>query len=167
MLTLCAWCGDTIVDGAAAGPASHGICGACVGTLLDLEVTDIYALGAAEADRLPFGRIELAADGTVRAYNRAEAEMAGLDPGAVLGRNFFTEVAPCTGDTEVERTFRELVRRGGGGAELSFVFRFRGGHRIVRLRVLVAPARDRHLLLVQDLTRGAPEPSPCPTRTPV
>jgi photoactive yellow protein len=114
-------------------------------------VTDVYALSAAEADRLPFGVMELSSDGVVRSYNLAEARMAGLDAGDVIGRHFFREVAPCTRESEVEGHFRELVDAGGGEADLTFVFRFRTGHRLVRIRMLVDAARDSHLLLVHDL----------------
>lgn len=138
-------------NGAAPEAVSHGICGACVGDVLELPVTDIYALTAVEADRLPFGVMELSAEGVVRTYNLAEAAMAGLDADEVIGRRFFGDVAPCTRETEVEERFRGLVDGGGGEADFTFVFRFRTGHRLVRIRMLVDPERDAHLLLVHDL----------------
>lgn len=165
--TFCAWCGSEIRDEGdatsrapgAAGHAtvSHGICGSCAGDLFDVPVTDIYDLGTDLVDALPFGVLELAADGTVRVFNEAEARMSGLDGADVVGHDFFAEVAPCTRDTIVEERFRTLLARGGGDADITFVFRFRTGHRLVRIRMLVDPSRDRHLLLVQD-EDGEPNP---------
>ena len=57
---------------------------------------DLSRLSPSEIDALPFGYIALAPDGTIRKYNRYEADLARRDPQDVLGRNFFTEVAPCT-----------------------------------------------------------------------
>jgi photoactive yellow protein len=35
-------------------------------------------------------------DGTVTSYNLAESRLSGLTPANVVGRNFFSSVAPCT-----------------------------------------------------------------------
>jgi hypothetical protein len=36
------------------------------------------------------------ASGTILKYNATEGAITGRDPKAVLGRNFFRDVAPCT-----------------------------------------------------------------------
>jgi PAS domain-containing protein len=59
---------------------------------------DFAALGrlTPEAlDGLPYGLITLDALGRVVHYNDTESRLAGLAPGQVIGRHFFTEVAPC------------------------------------------------------------------------
>ena len=97
---------------------------------------DLSALSAAEIDALPFGYIALAPDGTIRKYNRYEADLARKDPQEVLGRNFFREVAPCTQVQEFEGRFRQLA--GGETPEpaLSFDFEFRFRHGSQRVRRL-------------------------------
>ena len=47
-------------------------------------------------DDLPFGAIRLNAAGIILGYNRFESRLSGLEPARVIGKNFFTEVAPCT-----------------------------------------------------------------------
>nr|QQZ51415.1 PAS domain-containing protein [Phenylobacterium glaciei] len=51
---------------------------------------------ASEIDKLAFGAIQLDRAGRVLQYNAMEGEITGRDPRATLGKNFFTEVAPCT-----------------------------------------------------------------------
>jgi len=46
-------------------------------------------------DDLTFGLVAMEHDGTVFAYGAMEAKYSGLAPARVLGRNFFTDVAPC------------------------------------------------------------------------
>lgn len=95
---------------------------------------DLTSLGASDIDALPFGFISLATDGTVRRYNRYEADLSRRDPREVLGRNFFREVAPCTAVKEFEGRFQELVA-GDGDDTLTFDFEFRFGHGTQQVRI--------------------------------
>jgi len=85
------------------------------------EMLRIDGLAAPELDGLPFGTIQLDRDGRVLAYNRYEADLTGRDPKNVIGRNFFSEVAPCTNVRAFAGRFREGVAR----AELHEVFPYR------------------------------------------
>lgn len=49
-----------------------------------------------ELDRLDFGVVRVDDTGKVLMYNRYESDLAGVSPSVAEGRNFFTEVAPCT-----------------------------------------------------------------------
>lgn len=115
---------------------------------------DLSALTAADIDSLPFGYIALAPDGTIRKYNRYEADLARKDPQEVLGRNFFREVAPCTQVKEFEGRFRELAA--GGGSELltfDFEFRFRHGAQAVRIGFIRTPLENEVIVTVNRLRR--------------
>ena len=59
-----------------------------------------------ELDTLPFGVIAMSLDGTVEAYNVAESKLAGLTPERVIGKNFFSNVAPCTNNFMVAHRFQ-------------------------------------------------------------
>ncbi len=124
---VCAWCGARI--GESPVRHSHGICPPCYRSL-----RGIPDLSEAELDALPYGVIGLDADGTVLAYNRAEGELAGREPGEVIGRNFFREVAPCTAVQAFQGQFEAFC----GGEDLprtfQFTFRFPAGP--VRVRIL-------------------------------
>lgn len=155
----CAWCARDLGTRESRPPPkgpriSHGICVACLGGLLDVPLTDVHNLTAHDVDGLPFGLIALDGAGRVVRYNRYEERMARLDRTDVLGRHFFTEVAPCTARTEFETTYRRLLDAGGGEADFEFIFRFTTGHRLVRIRMIVDPDRDEQLIMIRSETSG-------------
>ena len=101
---------------------------------------DLSKLTAAEIDALPFGYIALAPDGTIRKYNRYEADLARKNPREVLGRSFFREVAPCTQVQEFEGRFRDFAN--GVTAEPSLFFEFEFGFRHGRQNVRIGLVRS-------------------------
>ena len=78
-------------------------------------------------DELPFGVIQVDRDGVVLAYNAAEARLADMDPNDVVGRNFFTDVAPCTNVKEFGERFRNGMTRGRIHDTFPFNFSFLKG----------------------------------------
>jgi photoactive yellow protein len=123
---LCAWCGTLI--GQSEVEHSHGICRTCSHQLRGLP-----DLSERELDDLPFGAIVLAQDGTVLAYNRAEGELASRNPSEVIGRNFFTDIAPCTSVQAFRGTFMEFCRAETPSRAFQFTFRFPSGPIQVRI----------------------------------
>jgi photoactive yellow protein len=96
-------------------------------------------------DDLPFGVVALAADGTVTRYNAAEAAFSGLTRSRVVGRHFFTSVAPCTNNVMVARRFESEAEIDD---VIDYVFTFRLVPRKVRLRLLKrAGARFSYLIV--------------------
>lgn len=84
----------------------------------------IEAMSEEELDALPIGAIQLDPEGRIISYNAAESELSGRDPEAVIGKNFFREVAPCTDVQEFAGRFRDGVRRGELNVILPYVFDF-------------------------------------------
>lgn len=87
------------------------------------EAARLARVSSRDLDRLPYGAIVLDATGRVVAYNDTESRMARLPVEAVLGRNFFTEVAPCTRVQAFEGRFRTLAA-GDGPQVVTFDFTF-------------------------------------------
>lgn len=75
-----------------------------------------------QIDDLAFGAIQLDADGTILRYNAAEGSITGRDPAEVTGRNFFTEVAPCTNRPEFKGKFDDGVASGSLNTLFEYVF---------------------------------------------
>lgn len=99
-----------------------------------------------DLDMLAFGVIGMAPDGTVESYNVAEGKLSGLTPARVIGRNFFTSVAPCTNNFMVAFRFEsEPVI----DATIDYVFTFRMAPQKVRLRLLRRPGIRRMYLVVE------------------
>ncbi|MEY3213309.1 MAG: hypothetical protein RIT28_3790, partial [Pseudomonadota bacterium] len=87
------------------------------------EADRLAKISPRDLDGLPYGAILLDEGGRILSYNDTESRMARLPIEAVLGRNFFTEVAPCTRVKEFEGRFRALAS-GQGLPVVSFDFVF-------------------------------------------
>ena len=61
---------------------------------------------------LPLGLLELDAAGTVIRYSPADEQNSAVQPHHILGRNFFTEVAPCEQVSEVKSRFLSFMAFG-------------------------------------------------------
>lgn len=114
----------------------------------------VSRLGPAELDQLPYGLICLDAQGRVVHYNDTESRLAQLPKERVIGRNFFTEVAPCTRVREFEGQFHELVRDPSRLRVRSFDFIFRFRHSEQHVTIVLTPARARGLYNMALLRRS-------------
>ncbi len=79
-------------------------------------------LTAREVDQLAFGAVQLDGKGTILQYNAAEATITGRDAKAVIGRNFFRDVAPCTSTPAFKGVFDAGVRDGNLNTMFEYVF---------------------------------------------
>ena len=149
---VCAWCGLVMSTGDPDGLVSHGICLACCETSGAFDVERVADAPADVLDRLPFGVVRLSADGTVLAYNAPEARLSGLRPENVIGRNFFREIAPCTGVQEFEGAFRAMCAAGRSArVELDFVFVFPAGRARVEIALVYDEARQSGAALIRQI----------------
>jgi chemotaxis family two-component system sensor kinase Cph1 len=89
-------------------------------TIQELETVD--RMTVEQLDALPFGAIRLDKQGTILTYNMTESKLTGRDPKRVVGRNFFTDVAPCTNVQSFAGRFREGVAK--GDMHVVFPYRF-------------------------------------------
>jgi len=102
-----------------------------------------------ELDALEYGVIRLADDGRVLLYNAAESALSGLTPEQVVGRDFFTQVAPCTNNRLLRDRFLRGVQRGDFDFELAYTFTYRMRPTNVRLHVYREPDSGANFLLVR------------------
>ena len=79
-------------------------------------------LTAKEVDQLAFGAVQLDGKGTILQYNAAEASITGRDAKAVIGKNFFRDVAPCTSTPAFKGVFDAGVRDGNLNTMFEYVF---------------------------------------------
>ena len=97
-------------------------------------------------DAAPFGVIAMAADGVVTSYNATESRLSGLPPAKVVGRHFFSAVAPCTNNFLVAHRFETEPTI---DSVIDYVFTLRMAPTPVRLRLLKRPGCRRMYLLVE------------------
>ena len=88
------------------------------------QLQRVPELSAAELDALPFGAIRLDKEGKILTYNLAESNLTGRKPDDVVGKSFFTEVAPCTNVREFAGRFHEGVAKGVLNAVFPYRFDF-------------------------------------------
>jgi photoactive yellow protein len=93
----------------------------------------IDSLTESDFDALPFGAIKLDADGLILKYNLYESQLAGREPKEVIGRNFFTEVAPCTNVQEFAGRYRQGMAE--GKLDTTFPYRFLFAKRVVDVEI--------------------------------
>ena len=111
----------------------------------------LAALTDADSDtlnELPFGVVKMDLDGTVLEYNHAEAKLSGLSRENVIGRNFFTQVAPCTNNFMVAERYHQNDTL---DETIDYVFTYRMRPTEVRLRMLKDATRAAQFLLVERL----------------
>ena len=83
----------------------------------------LAGLSAEELDKIAFGIVQVDRNGTILAFNAVESSITGHDRVAVIGKNFFTDVASCTDVTGFRGKFDTGVRAG----DLNVVFEWHLG----------------------------------------
>lgn len=104
-----------------------------------------------EIDGLAFGAIQLDAKGTVLAYSQRESQITGRDPKDVIGKNFFTDVAPCTRRPEFYGVFVEGVKKGQLSTVFDYTFDYKMNPTRVRVHMKKALIGDTYWVLVNRI----------------
>jgi photoactive yellow protein len=113
-------------------------------------------LADGELQTLPFGAIVIDLEGTILSYNQYEAALSHLDAKRVIGKNFFRDIAPCTGVAAFEGRMRdfaaspELV-----SASFRYFFPFAHGDVDVDIRFVKRPG-DTVLIVLERFDEAAP-----------
>jgi photoactive yellow protein len=108
-------------------------------------------LSNVEIDRLAFGAVQLDAAGTILKYNAAEAGITGRSAAAVIGRNFFTDVAPCTNAPNFKGVFDTGVRNGDLNTLFEYVFDYNMAPTKVKIHMKKALTGDTFWIFVKRL----------------
>lgn len=120
-------------------------------TYADLERIDAYT--QEEVDALPFGAIQLNREGIILKYNLYEGKLAGRDPQEVIGRNFFTEIAPCTNIQEFAGRFKQGIAEGHLSITFPYRFAFPSRSLDVEITMLASQQSDTGWILVKESKR--------------
>jgi photoactive yellow protein len=122
---------------------------------------DAPEMDFATLDLLPYGIIVVDAEGKILFYNAREEEIANRRRENVLGKNFFSEVAPCTQVQEFYGRFKETMHSAGLVADFHFRFPFPGRPREVEITLTSFRKDDAPLCLIsvgdvteKDVLRG-------------
>ena len=94
-------------------------------------------------DQLPYGLVKMDHEGIIKAYNAIESGYTGVDPDGAIGKNFFTEVAPCTNNFMVAGKFEASEV----DETLDYIFTYIMKPTPVRLRLLKGDAPSMYVLV--------------------
>ena len=108
-------------------------------------------LSPAEIDKLPFGAIQMDSAGKVLSYNDTESAITGRRKEAVIGRNFFDEIAPCCNKPGFRGVFDAGVRAGHLNAMFDYVFDYRMNPTRVKVHMKAALTGDSYWVFVRRL----------------
>ena len=98
-----------------------------------------------------FDDADLDGSGKIIQYNAAEGDITGRDPGAVVGKNFFKEVAPCTNSPEFKGRFDEGVKNGDLNTMFEYVFDYEMKPTKVKVHMKKALTGDTYWVFVKRL----------------
>ncbi len=114
--------------------------------------TDLSDLSDRDLDTLPYGVVLLDGTGRILKYNRTEAEICNRDRNSVIGRNFFTNIAPCTNTRQFKGKFDEGIRSGRMHTYFQYTFDYRMNPTRVNVHLKKAHRQeDRYWVIIKRL----------------
>ena len=113
-----------------------------------LAVAD--SMSGEELDQLPYGMIQLDANGRILKFNAVESRLASLPQQQQIGKHFFTEVAPCTKVQAFYGRFREGVIRESLDVSFRFHFAFKQHPRDVMVRLFYSKRTRSVWVMISD-----------------
>ena len=120
-----------------------------------MDFTTLYSmidsLTEEQLDALPYGVIQLDAQGTILHYNDYESELAQLPRASVIGKNFFRDVAPCTDVQEFHGRFTEGVANRRLDVKFRYHFAFAHNPRTVQVTLFYSAITSSVWVIVQPV----------------
>jgi photoactive yellow protein len=112
-----------------------------------------------ELDQLPFGVIVVDRAGVILEYNQYERDIAHMGTRKVIGRNFFSDIAPCTAIQDFQGRFGDFLKSPNTSIEpFEFVFAFpHGAQRVTVIFARLSAEADQATICV--LRSEVPESS--------
>jgi photoactive yellow protein len=89
------------------------------------EIREFGKMSQAQLDTLAFGVIQVDDEGIVKSYNKYESELGNTPIPEALGKNFFTQVAPCTNNRLIYGKFKDGIAANQLESEVGYVFTYK------------------------------------------
>ncbi|MEO1267020.1 MAG: photoactive yellow protein [Myxococcota bacterium] len=105
-------------------------------------------MSRAAMDAQPYGIVKVNDQGVIEVYNRWEANMAGVESSWAQGRNFFTEVAPCTNNRLIYGRFKKGVESGNLNLSCNYTFTYKMKPTNVKLALVRDSSTGQNFVLV-------------------
>lgn len=82
-----------------------------------------------------FGIIKVGDSGTVEFFNTYESELSGVDPDVAVGKDFFTELAPCSNNRLFRGRFQKGIRQGELDEKFEYTYTYKMRPTLVDVRL--------------------------------
>jgi photoactive yellow protein len=116
------------------------------------DIDNVVArMSGKDIDGLAFGAIQLDGKGVILQYNSAEGAITGRHPKDVIGRNFFTDVAPCTNKPEFKGEFDRGVKADNLNTMFEYTFDYNMKPTKVKVHMKKALVGDTYWVFVKRL----------------
>lgn len=117
----------------------------------DEDIFPILEQSSAKSfDEWDFGVVRMDKNGLIKAYNKYESELAHIDQNEAIGKNFFTQIAPCTNNFMVATKYTQANENRDEILDYMFTYRIKPTR--VRLRLLINLEAENQYLLVSKAT---------------
>ena len=119
------------------------------------DVENVIAkMSPGEIDHLAFGAIQLDRFGTILAFNETESTLTGRRRVDVVGRNFFSEVAPCCNKPGFRGVFEAGVKAGRLNVIIDYVFDYKMNPTRVKVHMKTSVLGDSYWMFVPPFVTG-------------
>lgn len=113
------------------------------------DIDNILQAEPHRAEFLPFGAVLLDRKGTILKYSKSESKIAGRNAGDVIGKNFFSDVAPCSKGKKIHHQFLEYARSGDVNCVLDYEFDYKMDPTKVRIHLKSTAGGDQCWMFVK------------------
>lgn len=115
-------------------------------------LTKLGTLGRSDADSANFGIVKVDPSGRILLYNKYESDLAGVVVSSAEGKNFFTEIAPCTNNKLFFGKFKTGVEAGDLNSSFNYTFTYKMKPTNVAIHLLHDKNTKTNWIFVQKRT---------------
>lgn len=113
------------------------------------DIDNILSREPQRAEYLPFGAVMLDRNATIVKYNKAESMIASRVPEDVIGKNFFSDVAPCAKGKRFHGEFLKFHQTGQINVMFDYKFAYKGANVAVKIHMKAQPDGQHCWLFVK------------------
>ena len=88
-------------------------------------LADLPTMSRQQIDSLPFGVVKVSDNGIIELYNATESQLSGVAANQAEGKNFFTQVAPCTNNRIFFGRFSDGVSKSDLNVKIAYTFTYK------------------------------------------
>jgi photoactive yellow protein len=107
----------------------------------------LHQMSESKLDGADFGIVRVDDEGIVEFYNQYESNLAGIDPEDAVGRNFFTDLAPCSNNQLFWGRFKKGVRKGEMDERFTYTFTYKMRPTLVDVRLYRDEANNNWVMI--------------------